>query len=359
MQLNTVMRHLCPNFRLPEKGKIMVISNPKRFKIFPILADLTVQKVFKSNRLAITSGDLPPCTEAERQEAHATHLELLANLWHSQNILHSIAYVEMRMNLLQILLALYRDVSDFQAANAVYADATSEITAYKKNTPHDTPSENRKAIQSVENWFSLLFTYSEFVPAAAFDEAAIYNSGIQIISNYSRLLNKQPKSVAAAFRVIHGASLESVATKYKLKQSDVRTQTLYIGQILYRIGFVTTDWDNIKPAETIPQLRTKEYTELANLDTLKALASKAEHEFCLPFEDKFGVTQTNWAKFRQETQRGFTQISKLLNNKQSEEKWDCNVIFRQPENVLRNPKNLLRNCPNFVTKPDFCVTKPA
>lgn len=316
MQLNAIMHHLFPNFRLPEKSNLPhIATNQSKKRIFPIVAEMKLQIFFKNNRLEITSASLPPCTEAERQEAHANNLEMLANLWHEQNLAHSLAYTEMRMNLLKTILALYRDECDFQAANAVYVDAVSEICAYNNTMKRGTPSENRQTIKSVENWFSLLFTYSEFVPASAFDQAAIYNSGIQIINYYDRLMQVQPEYVAIAFRVIHGASLESVATKYKIKQSEARTQTLYVGQILYRMGFITTDWEDIKPAENIPQIRAKEYVALANLDTLKDLATKAKHEFCLPFENRFGITQVNWQTWERETQQGFSQINQLLNLK--------------------------------------------
>lgn len=317
MKLNIITQILRQVFKLPEKATPFVAIFPKTHIQSPInIGEIyTARKIARANRLAVTSADLPPCTDQERQEAHANNLGTLADLWHAQNITAALSHTEMRVHLLKIIIALYRDETDvdFQAANDLFADAVDALTAFSEAKKHGTPQENRMKLQAVEDWFNLLFTYSEFVPAAAFDAAAIYNTGLQIITYHNRLMTYKPEYVAAAFNVIHGSSIESVATKYQLKQSEVRTHTLLVGQILYRLGFICTDFESIKPAETIPQLRSHEYVELANLARLMQLIKEARHKFCESFERHFGISQIDWQKYEREVGQGLYQIGRLLN----------------------------------------------
>lgn len=315
MKLNPITKMLQQHFRQPEKTPFAAIF-PKTKITRKIYAGEQWQamKAAKAARLAITSGSLKPYSEQERQEAHANNSATLANLYHCENLSVALSYAEMRVHLLKIVLALHRDdpESDFPAANAIYSDMVAALSDFSAAKKHGTPQENQKKLQSLADWFDLLYLYSEFVPAAAFDAAAIYNTGIQVINYFNRIMVEKPEYVAATFRIIRSESVESVATKYKLTQNAVRQNALLIGQAMYRMGFVCESYAQIQPADKIPQLRASEYVELADLSRLVELANKARQEFCLPFEYKFGISQVNWRAFDRETAHGLMQIKKLL-----------------------------------------------
>lgn len=268
----------------------------------------------KANRTEIIDEEYhEPCTEQERQEAYANAFEELANLWHGQNIHASISHIYFRMNLLKVIWGLYKDRSDFTDNYQFFELAVNELEAFGNCKKHGTPQENRDKLQTLELFIRHIFKCSEYIPAQAFDAAAIYNAGHQVIYNFNVLMTTDPVRVAAAFKVIHGSSVESIATKYQLKQSEVKNAALEVGQILYRMGFVTTDFGTIEIAETIPKLRKQEYIAMANLNTLWELALQAQKTHCEPFEAKFGISQIDWSKYRANVYKGMTAINKLLN----------------------------------------------
>lgn len=310
-QLNAIMRHLPKNFRQPEKvaGNNILLSKPKPNidEIKEMLLSITHQQ---SNRYAITDIKLPPHNEQEIAEFRATSAEILHNLYHGQNVLEAITHAEMRVNLLKITLDLFQDTEKFQAAKAVYEDVQQELSDYQFNPDHEI---NRKNLDMLSFWFDLTATYAEFLPKKAFIEASIYNTGIQILHYMERLMSQNANEVAAAFRVIRNASVESCAVKHKLSPSKLRKTTLEIGQMLYRMGVFTEEYKDIQTAETIPKLRTHEYTELANLDNLKLLLQKAKRDYCSPFEQQFGLSDVKWDKSHHNITHGFIQIANKLN----------------------------------------------
>lgn len=350
MQLNTVMRHLCPNFRLLEKGASFFQVKNRNIVQINVSALVNQTKCHAHNRLFITDNTKhAPMSDEDRQRIHSNNFAMLADLWHEQNLYAALARADMLINTVKTLCALYCDTCDLPELKVIIADTADQLITYKNSKVRGkSPEQNRAESGYLEDLVSLMHTYSEFVPEIAVNEISLYNTGIQILSHYNRLMNEPATHVASAFAVIRGASVESSATKYKLKPTKLRDETLKIGQILYRIAIVSEQWFSIQPAETIPQIRQPEYRALTDLNALTKFARFAKERYALQFEYKFGISIFNWTAYDKETSAGYIQISKLLNNKQ----FDENHIFRQPENVLRN-------CPNFVTKPDFCVTKPA
>lgn len=364
MQLNAINRHLPENFRQPEKitdcTAFFQVKNRNTVTI-NVNAIIHQAQIHPQNRAFITDSTRhAPMPDSERQRIHANNIGMLADLWHEQNLYAALTRAEMLINTAKTMCALYCDFCDFAALNVLIDHATNELTAYNNSKVRGkTPEQNRADLGYLEDLISLMHTYSEFVPEIAVDEIALYNTGIQILSYYNRLMNEPAPHVAAAFAIIRGASVESSATKYQLKPTKLREETLKIGQILYRIAVMSDRWHGIQAAEAIPQLRATEYRAMTDLPALAIFAQYAKERYALPFEYKFGMSMFKWSAYSKETCTGYTQISRLLNNKQSEEKWDWNAVFRQPENVLRNPEIRVTKPQNFVTKPDFHVTKPA
>lgn len=265
---------------------------------------------FKNNRRAVTAKTEPPHTEQEIAEYRETSAQILNNLYHSKDVFATITHAEMRVNLPKITMALFRDSEKFQAAEAIFEIARQELCDYQPNPDSEI---NRKNLDMLAFWFGLTATYAEFLPKKAFVEASFYNTGMQILHYTGRLMAHNANEVAAAFRVIRGASLESTATKHQISQSKLRNAALEIGQMLYRIGIVTEEYGGIAVADSIPKLRSPEYLGLANLDNLKQLLKKAKDEYCMPFERAFGISQMDWNKFHHNIAHGQIQIANKLN----------------------------------------------
>lgn len=321
MKLNTLSQHLAQSFRQPEKRALPVLPKPKakiiesNVMIAPPKTELgkmekmMLEMYFKKNRLAVTAKTEPPHTEQEIAEYRATSAQILHNLYHSKDLLATETHAEMRMNLLKITLALFRDTENFQAAETAFDAARQELRHYQ---PNPDPEINRKNLDMLAFWLNLTAFYAEFLPKKAFIEASFYNTGIQILHYLGRVMSHDVNEVAAAFRVIRGASLESTAVKHQISQSKLRNAALEIGQMLYRIGIVTEEYGNVAPADSIPKLRSPEYVALANLDNLKQLFRKAKDEYLIPFERAFGISQVNWDEYQHNIAHGQIQIANKL-----------------------------------------------
>lgn len=242
-------------------------------------------------------------------------MSFLADMWHQQNLSQAFAHAEMRIHLLKIIFELYHDEPDFdfQAANEIFNSAKADLDTFIRAKKRGTPEENRKKLDYFEFWLKLLvFDYGSFVPQAAFRAATSYNTGLQITAYHKQIMTTKPEYVAAAFKVIHGASVESTATKYGLTQHETRQNTLMIGQALYRIGFICDEYNTIKAADTIIQLRTPEYQKLADLDELLHMATNARKLHCQPFERKYCLTQVDWQDYDKSVLAGMWAIGELL-----------------------------------------------
>lgn len=324
MQLNTLNKHMAQIFRQPERKPLPNLPAPKAKAIASNImlkqpqagrdemALLLLRAHFQKNRLDITSTG-EPHSKQEIAEFHAISEQILHDLYHGQNLLHALAHAEMRTHLLKITLALYCDWDEhFDAAHQIFEDARNALSDYN-DKPNPNPEINRKKLDMLAFWFELTEKYAAFVPKQAFVEASYYNTGIQIIHYYGRLMTHDANEVAVAFRVIRGASLESTATKHQIRQSKLRETALHIGQMLYRIGMVTEEHGNIDVADSIPKLRTPEYIALTDLSNLKDLLARAKNEYCQPFERAFGISQVDWDKLHHNITHGQIQIAKKLN----------------------------------------------
>ena len=261
---------------------------------------------FRDNRKAITTGE--PLATADRNDIFRHNREMLADLWHGRNLDVALARAEMLVQSFKILLSLYVDEGKLPTTWRIIHDAVDCLNLFNNQKKIADYKTNRHTLRDLELLIDLLDNWLKFVPIGAVDEVSRYNIGFQICYYFNSLMCFRADDVAAAFRVIRGASIESTAVKHGLKASKLREQTLFVGQVLYRLSMVSDEYAHIEPARSIPELRAKGYAQLADLPILKKLADRARALYCVPFESKFGVFYFDWKIYNREISNGYVQI---------------------------------------------------
>lgn len=265
---------------------------------------------FQINREALTSGE--PLTTAERNDIFRQNREMLADLWHGRNLGVALARVEMMVQQFKLLVSLHLDFGKFPATWLILNNAVDCINSFNNQKKIGDYKANHHALRDLELLIDVFDTWLKSVSADSVNAVAAYNDGLQICYYFNRLMCFSADEVAAAFRVIRGASLESTAVKHGLKASKLREQTLFVGQILYRLVMVSDDYAHIEPAHSIPELRAKAYAQLTDLTTLKKLADQARARDCALFESKYGLHYFDWDTYIHEVSKGYVQISLKL-----------------------------------------------
>lgn len=313
MQATTLTQVLYNSFDArPTALPPFIAQNSLKKKAANIINELAMELVnFPANREIVTQGE--PLAIADRNDIFRQNREMLADLWHGRNLSTALARAEMLVQQFKTMVCLYVDFGKFPATWVVLNDAANCINSFNNKKKINDYKANHHALRDLELLIDVWDTWLKSVSADSVNAVAVYNDGLQICHYFNRLMCCfTPDEVAAVFRVIRGASLESTATKHGLKVSKLREQTLFVGQVLYRLTMTSDDYAHIEPAHSIPELRAIGYAQLADLAVLKKLADHARARYCMPFESQYGLQYFDWDAYIHEVSTSYVKISLKL-----------------------------------------------
>ncbi|WP_308074539.1 hypothetical protein [Neisseria polysaccharea] len=257
----------------------------------------SIKRVQMQNRQKMQSG--------VKQTPDAQLTENIRNLMHYEVLVYrydriSVTVFEKLIRAMRVLSAVYWDQELTAATNA--AQAAIERLA-EDDADGLSPNQRREILKPLLKLIRYCGAYDKIVPRATVDKVGLYCASVQVALYTANLYNRPKRYVQALFDIINGASLRETAKKTGEKENILREEVLNAAWLFYRIAECFID---IEPADTIPQLRGKEYVALGDFDRLGGFVRRSMEKVLVPFEQHTGISLIDYDKFKQDLIRAET-----------------------------------------------------
>lgn len=256
-------------------AKTIIIGKPKTGKTKS--EQMAIRKMRENNRLKLWDGQAH--TKEEIAEIQAENAKALENIKQGIDLIESIGNFEKMARNLTVFAKLFESKKLLQVCQKAQ-DAL-------KQTPIDIIP-----LAALDEWCQVFLR--ELITQESAETVSEYCTSVQIAEKTIDYY-KRPIALIEALKLIaNGASLRSLAQKFKQSESSLRAEILETAQDLYYIAECIMV---IRPPKTIPELREKTWKMATDSDFLYEYCEKSKNFWLLPFEHKTGITLINHEKF--------------------------------------------------------------
>ena len=233
-----------------------------------------------------------PCDEEEQLN------EVIKNLLHYETLIYktdtnSLVVFEKLLRAFGVISKIYGD----KDLGACVKAAQSALDRSRQPEADDySPNQRRALLRPLLELCNWAEYYGQIVPEKTVDLIARYCSAVQI-ALYTTTFYQQPKGlVNALFAILSGKeSFRDLAKKGGFKEAEFKFDLLDTAWLLYRVAECFSD---IKPPQSITDLKSKEWRELADYQGLQRKIRWCMDKWLIPFENATGITLIDYRKFR-------------------------------------------------------------
>lgn len=279
-----------------------------------LTAAIAALKMHKPRREElIFNTKTPPSTPEEIAQIRADGEKYLQNLVHQRDIAESIIFFEDMVRNAKIFTE-FLSVLPNKEYRASLLDTVAQCEEILKDDskPLDASADQlyyyyeplEWLVDDMANWAKVLSQHSQ-------DIIGYYSHAIHICA-YVLLLYKTPAITVAAIKIINGANSRELAKELNMKESDFRVAVLKVARYFYKIGATQASCKNMKAANSIPEMRTKEYRYIADLDKIGRLLGKA-FEAATDFFEEYGIDLLNIKDYQAQV-LGYQRSMKNMQN---------------------------------------------
>lgn len=231
-------------------------------------------------------------------EEEANLNEVIKNLLHYQTLVYGLGTTSLVVfeKLLRGLGVLSKVYSDKDLGACVNAAKKTLDLCRQPEADNYSPNQRRVLLRPLLELCNWAEYYGKIVPERTVDLIAYYCSAVQV-ALYTTAFYRQPKGIINdLFAILSGKeSFRDLAKQGGFKESEFKTDLLDTAWLLYRVAECFSD---IKPPQSITDLKSKEWRELADYQGLQRKIRKCMDNWLIPFEDKTGITLIDYTKFR-------------------------------------------------------------
>lgn len=251
------------------------------------LANIAVTQT--QNRLSLRSG--------APQDLDSKLTENIKNLMHYQALVYgydriSVTVFEKLIRAMRVVACIYADSDLSKTTN----EAQAAIEQLQESADL-SPNQRREILKPVLRLTEYQEAYCEIIPERTVSKIGLYCASVQIALYTASLYNRPKRYIQALFDIINGESLRTIAKKINEKENVLREKVLNAAWHFFRVAECNND---VKPVNSIPELRQDGYKVLADFNRLKDFIQTAMQKILIPFEQNTGISLIDYNQFRKD-----------------------------------------------------------
>lgn len=251
------------------------------------LANIAVIQV--QNKLSLRSG--------APQDLDSKLTENIKNLMHYQALVYdndqsSVTVFEKLIRAMRVVACIYADSDLSKTTN----EAQAAIEQLQESADL-SPNQRREILKPVLRLTEYQEAYGEIIPERTVSKIGLYCASVQIALYTASLYNRPKRYIQALFDIINGESLRTIAKKINEKENVLREKVLNAAWHFFRVAECNND---VKPVNSIPELRQDGYKVLADFNRLKDFIQTAMQKILIPFEQNTGIILIDYNQFRKD-----------------------------------------------------------
>ncbi|WP_032137112.1 hypothetical protein [Kingella negevensis] len=265
------------------------------------------QHATRKARLAMLMGNSSEISEECANSVYKNDYEAVENLVYKRNLPETLTVLEMTIRAGKIISALLADFSSKCSQYLLdYANSAAQLIA--QPLKGDSPNQRRAELADLYELIWHMKTWLGALSVNTIGDIVAYNAAVQAAVHFLGFWKTAPQVQAACLQIIKGDSLTAIAKKMSIKQTDLKNQVLQAAKHLYRVGLAVDDCENIKPAQSIPDLRQKSWQWLSDFDAVAQFCAKMMWQIIKPFSLKTAIDVIGLEKYEIEIVAAQKQI---------------------------------------------------